>query len=737
MLLRAFTWLLAFGISVAAFSFHTLDFIERPLLEQRFKLDHHDADPNIIIVEIDPKSLREVGIWPWKRSLHALLIDRLTAADVSAIVMDVDFSLASNDADDSAFEKALERSDGRTVLAAFRQWSEADNSFIDIGPMPRFAQHAEITSANVFPATDGLLWRQILTQEWNQRIIPTLASSLATKSGLFSPSKNPIQDFGIDYSIDLSSFQRYSFSDVVRGDIDPALLKGKTVLVGATAVELGDNVATPLYKSLPGALVQMLAAQSLVTNRALQPIPTSLTVISLFLITVFIAIISWKFRLIHILAVVLACDVVIFAAAVVVQSRTELLIPVAPFFIGTFLTGSFTVLIRYHQLALNVMAERLGRLRAQALMANVARNAFDALITTDEQGRIKTINLAAERIFDISSANAKGRLMSEFYIPSTLTDGNTFDQVLDKAVTTGKPLRILCKRTAGKAFHADMAVTAMEDKDSNGLILLMRDIDQRVRAERIAQRKERQLVAAKQQAELANRAKTEFLANMSHEFKTPLNAMMGFSETMKGEFFGPLGSPKYIEYSTDIYNSGARLLETVTDVLDFARLENDELVVQKQKVDLPAIVKRLGEMSLDRAEAAGLDLIFEIPEEQLVYETDERLLKQAFSSLISNALKFNRDGGYIKLALCRSATGDINLSVSDNGIGIAEEEIETCLKAFGQANRGLQRKYEGTGLGLTLAKQYAEKLGGTLQISSKLGEGTTVTICLPEEVKTE
>lgn len=731
MLLRVFTWLLAFGITIAAFNLQILEFIERPLQEQRFKLDLHEASNDIVIVEIDPKSLREIGVWPWKRSLHALLIDRLIAADAAAIVFDIDFSLASNDADDLALEKALARSEGRAVLAAFRQWSEADGVFIDVGPMPRFARYAEIASANIFPDTDGLLWRQTFNQEWNQRNIPTLASILAIKSGFDIDPVGPFQDFGIDYSINLASFLRYSFSDVVQGAIDPALFAGKTVLIGATAVELGDNIATPLYYSLPGVLVQMLAAQSLVNDRALQPVSNDLILVLLLLLTAFIAIVSWKCRLIYILAVILACDASIFAAAVWVQSFTNLLLPVAPFFVGTFLTGSFTVLVRYRQRGLNVVAERLERMRVQALMANVARNAFDALITTDRLGRIKSINLAAESIFEITPATAKDSFMSELYIPSSLTDNHTFEQVLENAVTTGKPVRILCNRTSGRAFHADLAVTSMDENGSGDFILLMRDIDQRVRAERLAQRRERQLVAAKQQAELANRAKTEFLANMSHEFKTPLNAMMGFSETMRGEFFGPLGSPKYVEYCTDIYNSGAKLLETVTDVLDFARLENDELGVQKEEVDLAAVVERLGKMSHDRTEAAGLKLVVEISDDDHTYLTDERLIKQALSSLISNAIKFNREEGYVKLILRRDAKGEINLSVSDNGIGIPAEEIETCLKAFGQANRGLERKYEGTGLGLTLAKNYVETLGGTLLIESEVNEGTVVTIKLP------
>ncbi len=723
----------AFVIALLAFASGSLEFIERPLLEQRFQLSQRDADNRFVIVEIDPQSLRQIGTWPWKRSLHALLIDRLTAADVETIVFDVDFSLASNEVDDLALENALARRSGRTVLAAFRQWSESEGVFVDVGPLPRFAQHSEVAAANVFPESDGLVWQLPVVQDWNASQIPSIPSSIARQpltrvEGQVRPEK-----LWIDYSIDPGSIERYSFADVASGAVDPALLAGKTILVGATAVELGDNVATPIYRSLPGVFVQMLAAQSLVQDRALRGVPFLLVAVVLFVTTIGIAFATWRLRPGIALAVNIAICATAFVVAHIVQVKSGQLVPVAPVIVGVFLSGTFVVMIRFRELGLKVIAERLARIRSQAMMANVAENAFDALITIDKNGQICSVNNAAVRIFRVSRAKAKGLKMSELYLPSKLTDLADFEQVLAEAVSFGVSQHILCRRMTGRAFHADLAVTRLEEQHGGGLILLMRDIDRRVKAEKRAQRRERELRVAKQKAEMANRAKTEFLANMSHELKTPLNAVMGFAEVMQNELFGPLGSPNYKEYANDIYDGGARLLATVTDVLDFARIEDGKLELREEEVDLVDLMTRLGSLSRERAEEAGLTLNIEPPEENVFFVVDERLIKQALGSVVSNAIKFNKAEGHVTLSLRIGDNGDALLSVSDSGIGIAEDQIENCLKAFGQADSSLQRTYEGAGLGLTLANAYIESHGGRIQIDSRVDEGTSVTLILPAD----
>ncbi|MCR9215518.1 MAG: CHASE2 domain-containing protein [Proteobacteria bacterium] len=733
---RIISWILAVTLTVAAFYAGTLDILERPLLELRYKLTKSEADPQLVIVEIDPKSLREIGTWPWKRSLHALLIDRLTAARAETIVFDIDFSLASTEEEDAKLASALARRSGHTILAAFRQWSEADGQFVDIEPLDIFAEHAEIASANIIPDTDGLLWRHSREHPWKNSTLPSIASLIAENASSTVRPQGALNEFWIDYGISPGSFARYSLSDVAGGRTDPANFSGKTVLIGATAVELGDNVATPLYQSLPGVFVQMLAAQSILKGRDLHPLPNSLTLILLLLTSAFVSITSWQQRPGQVIVSLASIDILVFVAAIVVQSTSVILIPVAPIIVGTLLSASFTFLTRFRQLGLKVVTERVARLRYQTMMANVANNAFDAIITTDRDGKIETLNLAAKRIFDTNLTTKNQVNMSEFYIPSKLTNKQDFTEILALALYSDEPRRILCKRSTGQAFHADLAVTTLNPDQESELILVMRDIDRSVKAERRAFRRERELKQAKTRAELANRAKSEFLANMSHELKTPLNAVMGFAEMMHNEVFGPLGSKKYIEYSQDIYDGGARLLATVTDVLDFARIEDGELVIHTEQFDLSDMITRVGILASERATAAGLSFNTVISTEgSFVISSDERLLKQALNSLLANAIKFNSENGFVILQLQHDDKGDFMLSIEDSGIGIAEDQIETCFKAFGQANRGLQRQFEGAGLGLTLSKKYIEALGGTLDVESIVGTGTTMTITLPSDVE--
>jgi len=733
MFIRFFISLIAFVATAMAFGTQSLEFIERPLLEQRFRLVQSEADSRLVIVEIDPKSLRKIGIWPWKRSLHALLVDRLTAAGVERIVFDIDFSLASSESQDALLESAFARRSGRTVLAAFRQWSASERRFVDVGPLPRFARHVEIASATVFPEYDGHIWRMPLAQEWNDGSIASIPRRVAMRDGETFDSVRPAEDFWIDFGIEIDTIQRYSFIDVASGLVDPDLLKDKTVLVGATAVELGDNFAAPLHKSLPGVLIQMLAAQSLIMERALQPVAFPVSLLLLFLLTSFIAVLHWGQRAGQAVLTLVVCNVLAFAAAVVVQTRLGLLLPIAPLIVGSILTGALVFIFRSRQLGMKVVSERLARLKSQAVMANVAENAFAALITMDEAGRITTFNRAAEKIFRIGRKQAEGRCMSTFYVPSKLGNHMTFCRFLELAASSDEPVRVVFRRATGRAFLADLAVTRMTDDSGGELILMLQDIDRLMKAEKRIQQTERELRSAKLKAETANRAKTEFLANMSHELKTPLNAVMGFAEIMQNEIYGPLGSPHYADYSSDIYNSGARLLATVNDVLDFARVEDGRLDLQETEVDLSDLIRRMGTLMQERVETAGLELTIEVPEAPVIYRADQRLMKQSIAAILSNAIKFNREHGQVAVLLRIGDNGEARLSVSDSGIGIPAERIESCFDAFGQVDSSLKRHYEGAGLGLTLAKAYVESHGGACQIESVVGEGTTVTLSLPAE----
>lgn len=233
------------------------------------------------------------------------------------------------------------------------------------------------------------------------------------------------------------------------------------------------------------------------------------------------------------------------------------------------------------------------------------------------------------------------------------------------------------------------------------------------------------------QANAASRAKTEFLANMSHELRTPLNGILGFSEILREQAFGPLGEARYVEYAGDIHQSGKHLLEVINDVLDVSRIEAGQLEPDLSDVRIAEVVRTCLSVTDNRARQSKIAMLTDIPEDLPLLRADERMITQILLNLLSNAIKFTPEGGTVTLAAARDEHGGFTLRVSDTGIGIAPEHIDLVVRPFGQVDSSLQRKYEGTGLGLFITKSMVELHGARLQILSRVGAGTAVVIRFP------
>jgi PAS domain S-box-containing protein len=243
--------------------------------------------------------------------------------------------------------------------------------------------------------------------------------------------------------------------------------------------------------------------------------------------------------------------------------------------------------------------------------------------------------------------------------------------------------------------------------------------------------RERNLLAAKEAAEQANRAKTHFLAHMSHELRTPLNSIIGFSEMMRLQTHGALGSPEYISYAGDIHDSANHLLAVINDILGLTSVEAGTLVLHDSEATLEMIAQPVLQAVRSKAVSAGLTLSVDLPPNLPHLMIDQRVTRQIISNVLSNAIKFTPKGGTVELRARNEADGSISLTITDTGIGISEETLEHIFMPFFQAEGGTTRKFEGTGLGLALSKRLADLLGGNLSISSKRGVGATVTLTLP------
>lgn len=241
-----------------------------------------------------------------------------------------------------------------------------------------------------------------------------------------------------------------------------------------------------------------------------------------------------------------------------------------------------------------------------------------------------------------------------------------------------------------------------------------------------------ELIAAASQAEAQSNDKSQFLASVSHELRTPLNAIIGFSEILRNEVKVTLDRV-YQEAIDDIYASGKHLLSLINDILDYSKAEAGKLQVEWAETDTTKVIRNSLRMVMPRAEAAQVMLIEDIPSDHLVVVTDAKKLKQVLLNLLSNAVKFTPAGGEVRCqAWADVTTGSLTVTVKDTGIGIAPKDISKVMMPFGQVESALSRKYEGTGLGLPLAKKFIESMGGEFSIVSELGVGTAVTLRLPK-----
>ncbi len=296
-------------------------------------------------------------------------------------------------------------------------------------------------------------------------------------------------------------------------------------------------------------------------------------------------------------------------------------------------------------------------------------------------------------------------------------------QVSDSVVHRETRIRL---RDAGVIWVSENARAV---RDDNGQMLYiegsLENIDERKKAEMFIRE-------AKVHAEMANRAKSEFIANMSHELRTPLNSIIGFSEMIKGEVFGPLPDEKYKDYAGDIYNSGQNLLRVINEILDISKIDAGERQLNEEVFDFRETMQDCLQLLQHKIEANKMVITMVLEGVPKVL-AEELAMKQVFMNLLSNALKFTPSGGRITISFELAVGGALSISITDTGIGLSEEEKRRALSDFGQVDADLSRKGSGSGLGLTLVNALVKLHGGEFELFSQKGIGTTATVILPAQ----
>lgn len=373
--------------------------------------------------------------------------------------------------------------------------------------------------------------------------------------------------------------------------------------------------------------------------------------------------------------------------------------------------------------------ERQERLSCEQSILQAAIAAMPSGISIkDPNGRYMAFNEKISDLFDLPKDMIHTGSSFEDVARYQAARGDHGDGDVDKLVNQEVDiLKTLNVKVYEKTLATGRTLELRRSKlPDGGVVTIAADV-----SERIAQHEA--LQKAKEDAELASRAKTEFLANMSHEFRTPLNAMIGFSEVLSGQMYGPLGCDKYVEYAGHINDAGHHLLGVINDVLDVSKIEAGEFLIHEEEISVAETIAECIEMMADCAERAKVHLHQDVPAGFPPLRADPLRLKQILLNLLSNAIKFTPSEGRVRLSVNRREDGAPVIEVADSGIGIAQEDIPHVLEPFGQVDGIMTRNQEGTGLGLSLSRAFAELHGGRLEIDSVLGQGTKIRIRLPAE----
>lgn len=263
-----------------------------------------------------------------------------------------------------------------------------------------------------------------------------------------------------------------------------------------------------------------------------------------------------------------------------------------------------------------------------------------------------------------------------------------------------------------------------DDGELVGIGGIETDISQRVEDEQMYRE-------ARDEAEAANRAKSAFLANMSHELRTPLNSVIGFSDSLLEGTLGEIHNHLHREYLVIIRTAGEHLLNLINDILDLSRIEAGKMELDETQFDILDVFNSTLRLTSERAGTAGILIFTEIDDNVPKLIADERQIQQVLINLVSNAIKFTDPGGRITMSALKTNNGEFEIRVSDTGIGISAEDLERIQQPFVQVADAMTRQHSGSGLGLAIVRSIATLHGGTFDIESTPGQGTTGKVTLP------
>jgi two-component system, sensor histidine kinase and response regulator len=356
----------------------------------------------------------------------------------------------------------------------------------------------------------------------------------------------------------------------------------------------------------------------------------------------------------------------------------------------------------------------------------IVETALDAVVSMSEDGKITGWNSQAERTFGWTAAEALGQDLATTIIPSNYRRQHS--EGIERFKETGARalngrVEITALHRDGHEFPIELAIAPIYDGQAVSFCAFVRDITERRQAALA-------LCQAKEAAESANQAKSTFLAHMSHEIRTPLNGILGFAEILR-KLGADASEDERNDYLDTINRSGRHLLGVINDVLDLSKIESGQMEIDSARCAPHGIIADAVSILRVRAQEKGIDLRCwwegRVPE---TIFTDPSRFRQLLMNLIGNAIKFTEQGWVEVVARVEHADQSpmLAVDVSDTGIGIAPEHLESIFEPFVQADGSITRRFGGTGLGLTISRQIAERLGGSLEVTSEVGRGSQFAV---------
>jgi diguanylate cyclase (GGDEF)-like protein/PAS domain S-box-containing protein len=441
--------------------------LQNALTDLRFSWFSRQASGEIVLVAIDSPSLEKIGVWPWPRRVHAGLVDKLRA-EASEIAFDVDFSSPSDPASDRAFVEALKKAGGSVVLPSFQQQvgDRGKGKTIHVNrPLPAFSENAWSALVNVAVEADGKVRYYPYGKMLDEKFVPSVAALLA---GRYEKNEG---SFLIDFSIRGDSVPAVSYVDVLQGDPDAIKkIKGKKVIVGGTALELGDRFYVPNGRVISGVLLQAIAAESILQGRTLRPSSSLVALAAIGLLALAMAVLWRRHSAGMRIAFLVGLAVVAECIAVILQAKFPVILETSLFHMAV---AAYLAAIMLEEIDFRDLLGRIANRRFQL----IAMSFGDGLVCADETGAITVWNRGAAAIFGYQPEEMIGRPLDKISAKPTFSIHDLPREVLQ--VPGGKVMELDGRRKNGEIFPLEACFSGWQGVDGFQFGAVLRDISVR------------------------------------------------------------------------------------------------------------------------------------------------------------------------------------------------------------------------------------------------------------------